>query len=324
MPRDIVVKAPTKNWDALLNAVEAARGEKQSPEDTWCVVGINGAHILTVWSKPHDPEDKWVRPSNHAEERLVLGYAEEFANGVGAMREPTNYVTLFQKKSPCNFGAGSCYDLLRIFLLKGRFDYVDIVYDRVYTSFKGRYSTSSWEAIKEFTHGNNRMIDWNTWAAEMQATSAPAQEPVAQDTQPVQQKSQPGTVESGGTDSSTKLLAPRPIQLPSLQKLREEGKMPKHTYVVRNPPPPVEEDDEQKPFPSPVDWAKSYWHEGSYQVIVDEKKIPEKLRASVQEILEKGKKNSIQWRESDKKVEALAFNSQVYQKEILEELAKLN
>ncbi len=53
MPKDVIAMLTTTDWDRLVRAVEAARGTDQTAEDTWCVVGVNGAHLFTVWSQPH-------------------------------------------------------------------------------------------------------------------------------------------------------------------------------------------------------------------------------------------------------------------------------
>lgn len=300
MPRDIVIANPSQNWDTLLDAVDAAYQETQSTEDTWCVVGVNGAHILTVWSKPHTAEDKWVRPSNHAEERLVMIYPETFKRGFEAMKGNRNYVSIFLKKSPCNFGTGSCYDMLRRFLLAYRSDHsdanmVEIIYGYVYGGFKGMYQESSQEAIDEFNKIRGcLMTSRHNWSQADLAT------PVA-----------PITTSPSGTPS-----APRPINLPSRRAERALGIAPVGEAsesvlqpLARRPDQPV--------------WVTRYLYQGEYQVILEEDYIPEQLKASIQEVMQKKKAQALRVREVDGKINAMTFDSVSGQCLLIDNLALL-
>lgn len=297
MPKDIVVKNPSKNWDTLLNAVDAAAGETQTTEDTWCVVGVNGAHILTVWSKPHTANDKWVRPSNHAEERLVMIYAEAFNQGFNAMKGTTNYVSIFLKKSPCNFGAGSCYDMLRRFLLDYRSDQsddnvVEIIYGYVYGGYNGGYTESSKEAIKEFKKIRGcLMTQASNWS---QPDVAP-----------------PVTSPSSGVPSG-----PRPVNLPSRKMERILSIEPVGDTsesgierLARRPGQPL--------------WVIRYCYKGQYRVSVEDDYIPDQLKASVQEELQKRRKQALEVHEVDGKISVLAFGSVSEQCLLIDHLALL-
>ena|SRR5579859_7509053 len=244
MPHDIVAMLTTTDWDRLVRAVEAARGTNQSAEDTWCVVGVNGAHILTVWSQPHTAEDKFVRPSRHAEERLVTLYADQFNAGFKAMTRTSNIVTVFLKKSPCNFGTGSCYDMFRRFLLEYRSDHsktnqVVVVYDKIYSGPNGMYSDTSEEAMEEFKKIPNckamRAGQWYT--RDYPVLKAAASGPSNQD-------KPSGNAHSG----------PKPVQLPSRKAEEEAGiKRVEPTYTVLG--------STKQTAPSEDDWAT----EGGWQ-----------------------------------------------------------
>ncbi|HLZ60811.1 MAG TPA: hypothetical protein VKR06_28010 [Ktedonosporobacter sp.] len=213
MPKDIIAMKTTTNWDGLLDAVEAARATNQTAEDTWCVVGVNGAHILTIWSQPHTSEDKWVRPSRHAEERLVTIHAERFESGYRAMAGSSNIVTIFLKKSPCNYGTGSCFDMFRTFLLHYRSDHssanaVEVIYDKVYGGPNGMYKDSSLEAIDEFGKARNcSMVSWYRWYQDQVESQQDMPDPT-----PTTHIKQP--------------TAPKPINLPSRKAEQEAGIKP--------------------------------------------------------------------------------------------------
>ncbi|GCE13385.1 hypothetical protein [Tengunoibacter tsumagoiensis] len=159
MPGMTLVSAPKKSRSALRAQVDAVMQTNQSPQDTWCVVAINDAHAMTIWSQPHDPEQVGVRPSNHAEELLAVHYADKFHEYLDMLRETGCKVEIFLKKSPCNYGAGSCYELFKVMLLKERLNSdpnsVTLVYATVYGGYNGIYSQSSYEALEDFEKNTN-------------------------------------------------------------------------------------------------------------------------------------------------------------------------
>lgn len=157
MPKDIIAQPPVENRKKLLDAVEAARATKQAANEVWCVIGINDAHVMTIWSQPKDPSHQAIYPTGHAEDRLVSEFQGVFDQAAKSqMKNSRNHIEIFLKYSPCNFGAGSCFDNLRRFLLGyNRIYQIQIVYDSIYGGFRKEHESTSSDAMEEFAQISN-------------------------------------------------------------------------------------------------------------------------------------------------------------------------